>query len=104
VAKSNAFGNATVLHNTARSLGALKLKQGPVGILWSDEMPENALGYKGCGGGCIMVLFAQVAAKGKQAAFDRDNFGCFGGGFVWALESSAISFLWEELVPWAKTC
>jgi hypothetical protein len=27
-----------------------------------------------------MVLFAQVAAKGKQAAFDRDNFGCFGGG------------------------
>ena len=26
-----------------------------------------------------MVLFAQVAAKGKQAAFDRDNFDCFGG-------------------------
>ncbi len=27
-----------------------------------------------------MVLFAQAAAKGKWAAFDRDNFGCFGGG------------------------
>ncbi len=27
-----------------------------------------------------MVLFAQTAAKGKSAAFDKENFGCFGGG------------------------
>jgi hypothetical protein len=40
----------------------------------------EALGFKGCGGGCAMVLFAQVTAKGKTAAFDKDNFGCFGGG------------------------
>ncbi len=27
-----------------------------------------------------MILFAQAAAKGRTAVFDRDNFGCFGGG------------------------
>lgn len=59
--------------------GALKLRFEPVAILWSDEKPADALGFKGCGGGCAMVLFAQAAAKGKSAAFDRDNFGCFGG-------------------------
>jgi len=59
---------------------ALKLRHEPVAILWADEKPEDALGFKGCGGGCIMVLFAQTASKGRSAAFDRDNFGCFGGG------------------------
>jgi uncharacterized protein (DUF169 family) len=61
---------------------ALKLKYEPVAILWTDEKPKDkdALGFKGCGGGCAMVLFAQAAARGKWAAFDRDNFGCFGGG------------------------
>lgn len=60
--------------------GALKLRFEPVAILWSDERPADALGFKGCGGGCAMVLFAQAAARGRAAAFDRDNFGCFGGG------------------------
>jgi uncharacterized protein (DUF169 family) len=61
---------------------SLKLKHEPVAILWTDEMPKDkdALGFKGCGGGCIMVLFAQAAARGRWAVFDRDNFGCFGGG------------------------
>lgn len=59
---------------------ALKLVREPVAILWTDKKPENSLGFKGRGGGCIMVLFAQAAARGKSAAFDRDNFGCFGGG------------------------
>ncbi len=61
---------------------ALKLKYEPAAILWTDEKPKgkDVLGFKGCGGGCIMVLFAQAAAKGRWAAFDRDNFGCFGGG------------------------
>jgi uncharacterized protein (DUF169 family) len=61
---------------------ALKLKHELVAILWTDEKPKDkdALGFKGCGGGCIMVLFAQAAARGKWAVFDRDNFGCFGGG------------------------
>jgi uncharacterized protein (DUF169 family) len=59
---------------------SLKLIYEPVAIVWTDERPKEALGFKGCGGGCIMVLFAQAAAHGRTAAFDRDNFGCFGGG------------------------
>lgn len=59
---------------------ALRLRYEPVAILWTDEKPEGALGYNGHGAGCIMVLFAQAAAKGKTAAFDRENFGCIGGG------------------------
>jgi uncharacterized protein (DUF169 family) len=59
---------------------SLKLTYEPVAVIWTDERPKEALGFKGCGGGCVMVLFAQAAAHGRTAAFDRNNFGCFGGG------------------------
>lgn len=61
----------------ARALG---LRFEPVAILWTDEKPEGALGFKGRGQGCVMVLFAQAASRGRTAAFDRENFGCIGGG------------------------
>jgi uncharacterized protein (DUF169 family) len=59
---------------------ALNLENSPLAIIWADDKPEGSLGFKGCGGGCAMALFAQASARGKAAAFDRDNFGCFGGG------------------------
>lgn len=59
---------------------ALRLRYEPVAILWTDVRPEGALGFKGRGAGCAMVLFAQAASRGKTAAFDRENFGCIGGG------------------------
>lgn len=59
---------------------ALKLRYEPVAIMWTNDKPKDALQFKGCGAGCIMVLFAQASAKGRLAAFDRDNFGCLGGG------------------------
>ena len=59
---------------------ALKLAFQPVAILWSDERPAGALQFKGVGSGCVMSMFAQAAAKGKTAAFDKTTFGCFGGG------------------------
>jgi len=58
---------------------AIKLQLEPVAVVWSDEMPQGALHFKGVGAGCIMNLFAQ-AAKGKVAALGRENFGCPGGG------------------------
>jgi hypothetical protein len=57
----------------------LKMNFDPVAILWTDSLPEDALQFKGVGGGCIMSMFAQAAAKGKIAAFSRTAIGCFGG-------------------------
>ena len=59
---------------------ALKLRTEPVAILWTDEWPEGALAFKGCGSGCALVLLAQAASRGRTAVFDRENFGCMGAG------------------------
>ena len=58
---------------------ALNLRFNPVAVIWSDEQPEDALSFKKRKWGCVMSLFAQVA-KGRTAVFDRETFGCWGGG------------------------
>ncbi|HER00217.1 MAG TPA: hypothetical protein ENO22_12830 [candidate division Zixibacteria bacterium] len=57
----------------------LKLKHNPVAILFTDEKPEDAMQFRKGKWGCVMMLFAQ-AAKGRTTVFDRETFGCFGGG------------------------
>jgi uncharacterized protein (DUF169 family) len=59
---------------------ALRLRNEPVAIIWTNEKPEGALGFKGRGAGCALVLLAQAALRGRTAAFDRENFGCMGAG------------------------
>ncbi|AEE13966.1 protein of unknown function DUF169 [Thermodesulfobium narugense DSM 14796] len=58
---------------------ALKMKFNPVAIIWSDKLPEDAMRFKEGRWGCVMWLFANVA-KGRTAAFDRNTYGCWGGG------------------------
>ncbi|MFO7966065.1 MAG: DUF169 domain-containing protein [Archaeoglobaceae archaeon] len=58
---------------------ALKLDYEPVAILWSDEKPQDATQFKEGKWGCVMWKLAN-AAKGKAGAFDRETFGCQGGG------------------------
>ncbi len=58
---------------------ALKMKFHTVAIVWSDEAPPDALKFKPGKWGCAASLFAQ-AALGHTAVFDRDTFGCRGGG------------------------
>lgn len=58
---------------------SLKLRYHPVAILWTDERPKEALQFKKGRWGCVMWLFAH-AAKGQIAVFDRETYGCWGGG------------------------
>jgi len=60
-------------------VSALNLKFHPVAVVWSDEKPEDSLQFKKGKWGCVMSLFAH-AAKGHTAVFDRETFGCWGGG------------------------
>lgn len=59
---------------------ALDLTYDPVAIIWTDEKPGKAVHFKKGGTwGCVMWLFAG-AARGKTAVFDRETYGCVGGG------------------------
>jgi uncharacterized protein (DUF169 family) len=58
---------------------ALKLKHHPVAIVQTDQEPAEALRFKKGKWSCVMFLFAN-AARGKTAVFDRETYGCWGGG------------------------
>jgi uncharacterized protein (DUF169 family) len=70
---------------------ALKLEYPPVAILWADEKPENALGFKKGKWGCVMWMLAS-AAKGKVAAFDEKTYGCWGGGVGLGFGNQYLNF------------
>ncbi len=57
---------------------AMKLKFQPVALLWSDELPPDAMQFAEGKWGCVMWLVAS-AAKGRTAVCDRKTFGCQGG-------------------------
>lgn len=59
---------------------ALKLKYSPVAVLWSDTPPADALQFEKGRWGCVMAAFGAVAERGRTAVFDRDTYGCPGGG------------------------
>lgn len=60
--------------------GAIGLKSHPVALIFCDEAPVDALQFKPGRWGCTMALIGGVAAKGKTAVFDRESYGCWGGG------------------------
>src|SRR5512133_1817994 len=59
---------------------ALKLTYSPVAILFSDEKPEGAMQFEKGRWGCVMAAFGAAAEKGRTCAFDRETYGCQGGG------------------------
>ncbi|SNB47366.1 DUF169 domain-containing protein [Geobacter sp. DSM 9736] len=60
---------------------AINLKSYPVAILWTDEKPEGAAQFSPGSWGCVMAMLGAAATKAKSAVFDRDSFGCVGGGY-----------------------
>ncbi len=63
----------------SRIARALSLKYDPVAIVWTDDRPEKAIGFKQGKWGCVLWMLA-AAAKGKTVAFDKSTYGCWGGG------------------------
>lgn len=57
----------------------LGLKSEPVAVLFSNDKPEGAAQFTRGSHGCAMFMFA-AATRGKTAVFDRETFGCLGGG------------------------
>jgi uncharacterized protein (DUF169 family) len=64
---------------TIKEIGAsikkkLGLDYNPIGMYYSDVKPDNAIGFKSKGNGCIMPLIFS-SAKGKTVAFNKDTTG-----------------------------
>lgn len=58
---------------------ALKLETEPVAVLFSNDKPEDAGQFAQGAWGCVMFMFS-TATRGRTAVFDRESFGCAGGG------------------------
>ncbi len=62
-------------------VNALKLKMQPVGIILTDDKPEDGLHFKnGSTRGCVASLLVAASKKSRIAYFDRNSYGCPGGG------------------------
>ncbi|MFW6126113.1 MAG: DUF169 domain-containing protein [Chloroflexota bacterium] len=57
----------------------LNLKHEPVAIILTDQKPQKAKQFKPGKFSCVMFLLAAVV-RGDTAVFDRETFGCPGGG------------------------
>ncbi|HEX8924218.1 MAG TPA: DUF169 domain-containing protein [Terriglobales bacterium] len=71
---------------------AIKLKTHPVAIVWTNDPPEDAIQFKPGRWGCVMSSIAAVAGKGKTAVFDRETYGCWGGGVGLGFGNAYLQF------------
>jgi hypothetical protein len=58
---------------------ALGVKIAPVAIVLTDQRPSDATQFKPGRMGCVASMLL-TAAKGRTVFFDKDTFGCPGGG------------------------
>jgi len=63
----------------SKLVDALRLDSSPVAVILTDTKPEGALQFKEGRWGCVASTMLAVA-KGRTAVFDRETFGCPGGG------------------------
>jgi hypothetical protein len=60
---------------------AIGLQTRPVALLLTDEKPAGARQFEPGRWGCVLSMFGAAATKGVSAVFDKETYGCFGGGF-----------------------
>jgi uncharacterized protein (DUF169 family) len=65
---------------TSRLASTLALRYPPIAVLWTDDPPAGAMQFAPGRWGCVMGSLASVADKGKVAVFDKQSYGCWGGG------------------------
>jgi hypothetical protein len=63
----------------SRIAEALAVKHAPVAIVLSDERPVDATRFKPGRFGCVAAMLL-TATRGRTVFFDRETFGCPGGG------------------------
>ena len=71
---------------------AINLRSEPVALLLTDEKPAGAVQFEPGKWGCVMSMFGAAATRGKTAVFDRETYGCFGGGFGLGFGNTYLSF------------
>jgi hypothetical protein len=71
---------------------AINLQTEPVALLLTDEKPVGAIQFEPGKWGCVMSMFGAAATKGRTAVFDRESYGCFGGGFGLGFGNTYKSF------------
>ncbi len=71
---------------------AIGLETEPVALIWSAKAPEGATRFKPEHWGCVVSLFAAAATRGRIGAFDRQTFGCWGGGVGLGFGNKYVSF------------
>src|SRR3974377_1466689 len=59
---------------------AIRLVTQPVALVWTDKEPEGAIRFKPQQWGCVVSFFAAAATRGLCGAFDKQTYGCWGGG------------------------
>ncbi|TEB06489.1 hypothetical protein Psch_00021 [Pelotomaculum schinkii] len=60
---------------------ALKLKMQPVAVILTNDKPVDGLHFReGNMGGCVAAMLVAASKKSRTAYFDRNTFGCPGGG------------------------
>lgn len=75
----------------SKIVDALNLKYNPVALVWTNKKPEDALQFKKGRWGCVVSMFAN-AAKGRTAVFDRETYGCWGGGVGLGFGNQYVNF------------
>jgi uncharacterized protein (DUF169 family) len=70
---------------------ALGLKLNLVAIQFTDNKPEPSLQFKPGSWGCAIAMLS-AASKGKTAVFDRDTYGCIGGGAGLGFGNTYVNF------------
>jgi len=71
---------------------AIHLGTEPVALLLTDQKPDGAVQFEPGRWGCVLSMFGAAAVRGRTAVFDRETYGCFGGGIGLGFGNAYLNF------------